>query len=254
LTTGRSAPSITPCCAAVITSDQAIGSDAAKAVHGVGVDLGELHAQLHAPQVVRLVDRVPRVPEVAEAVIEEAQHLDAVFLLEGLVQFRPDIAVEQAIGLVVAADEVGHEERRHLGEHGARRAGGIADRDVAGLHRVHDLEFLGEERGALEIHDQLALGTVRDLFGEPVESDRGALRHGVDVREHQLLRRGLRESRCAAEGENAREAAGALEDRAARGRGGDKTCAHGRLPNLYGVDTDLRRRAGCGNLREGQES
>jgi hypothetical protein len=105
---------------------------------------------LQSAQVAWFVDRSACVPEVTETVVEVIQHLDAVFLLEGLVELIADLAVQDLVGLVVGTDEVADQEDAHLGEYRGGGAGGRADGDTAGLHAVHHVDFLGQQRAAME--------------------------------------------------------------------------------------------------------
>ena len=47
---------------------------------------------------------------------------------------------------------------------------------LPGLHSVHDLEFLVEERPAEELHVELAVRALAHLLGLPVEGDGRRLR------------------------------------------------------------------------------
>ena len=145
--------------------------DPTQSVDRVGEHLGLLHPHLEAAQVFRLADRPLAVPEMAEAVVVEEQHLELVFLLELLVEPATNLAVEQLVGLIVAGDQIGHEKDAHLGEHRRRGAARIAHRDIAGFDRVDDLELLGQQRAAVELHDQFALRALGHLFRHLDEGD-----------------------------------------------------------------------------------
>ena len=151
----------------------------------------------------------------AEAVIEIAEHLELVVVLDLLAELVADLAVEHGVGRGIVLHQIGHQQRAHLRKHGGGGARRAAHRDAAGLDRVHDLQLLRDQGLAEELHVERALGARGDFLGHPVERDRGRFRDRVDVREHQLLRLGLREGRGAAGGENAGHAGAGAQKRAA---------------------------------------
>jgi len=76
--------------------------------------------------------------------------------------------------------------------------------------------FLRDQGLAEELHVERALGARVHLFGHPLEVDRRRFRGGVDVREHELFRLGLRNGGSTARSEDAGHASAAGEQGAAR--------------------------------------
>src|ERR1700745_2623544 len=105
----------------------------------VGKDRGWLHPHLEATQVLRLDDRPPVVPEMAESIVEEEQHFDVGALLKLLVETVADLPIKYLVGVVIAADEVRNQKHAHIRKHRRRAAAGVADGDIARLNRVHYL-------------------------------------------------------------------------------------------------------------------
>src|SRR6266566_1823776 len=105
LTIGRSAPSMTPCCAAGITSPQAIGTATPPSPLIVSANTLACCTRILRAQILRLRDRALAVPEMPETVIVEEQDLELVFVLKLLVEPVADRAVEHLVGLVIAGDQ-----------------------------------------------------------------------------------------------------------------------------------------------------
>ena len=170
LAIGRSPPSITPCLAAETTSPHAIGTALPPRPLIVSEKTLACWTRIFLPlQVLRLDDRAFVGPEVAEAEVVEEQKLELVFLLEFLIEAVADLAVEHGVGLLVVLHQIGDEEHAHLGEYGCRRAGRTADGDVAGLDGVHDLQLLGDQCTAEELHVERTLASRIELLGHPFE-------------------------------------------------------------------------------------
>ena len=189
--------------------------DRADAVHRVGEHLRWLGADLQSAQVARFIDRSARIPEVTETVVEVIQHLDAVFLLEGLVELIADLAVQDLVGLVIGTDQIADQEHAHLGEDRRGGAGRRADGDAAGLHAVHHVDFLGQQRAAVEFNLQFASRALGHRLGEPVECDRAGFRHRRDMGDDQLGGLGLCDGGRLAERQDAGETARTVQDTAA---------------------------------------
>jgi hypothetical protein len=143
-----------------------------------------------------------------------------------LVEPLADLAVEHLVGLVVAGDQIGHEKDAHFREHRRRGAARVAHRDIAGFDRVDDLELLGQQGAAVELHRQLALRALGHLLGHRGKCHRRGFGLGGHMREDQLFRRRLRESRRLGEREDA-GGAGGLQDATPVGGRDD---GHGRSP------------------------
>ena len=199
---------------------------AAETVDRIGEHFRQLHADLLALQVGGLDDGILVGPEMSEAIVEEVEHLQLVFLLERLIERIADLAVHHGVSLGVVLDEVGHQQGAHLWEYGRRRAGRTADRDVADLDRVHDLHFLGEQRAAVEAHVELALAAFVHRLGEEFHGDAADVGGAQDVGEVHLLRRCLGVDRGAAGGQDGGHAGRAGgQDAAAAHLGSDQALA-----------------------------
>ena len=151
----------------------------------------------------------------AEAVIEIAQHLELVVVLDLFADVVADLAVEHGVGRGIILHQIGHEQRAHFRKYGCGGARGAAHRDASRFDRVHDLELLRDQGFAEELHVKRAFRLRGCFLRHPVERDRGRFRDRVDVREYELFRRGLREGRRAAGGENAGHAGARAQQRAA---------------------------------------
>src|SRR5665647_2991717 len=85
----------------------------------------------HAPQVSRFDDRLLAGPEMPEAVIVIATHLEFVFVLDLLVELVADPAVEHGVGGGIILHQIGHEQRAHLRKNGRGSARRASHRDAA---------------------------------------------------------------------------------------------------------------------------
>ena len=93
----------------------------------------------------------------AEAVVEIAQHLELVVVLDLLADLAADASVEHGVGRGIILHQIGHQQCAHLREHGRGGARRATHRDAAGLDRVHDLQLLRDQGFAEELHLQRAL-------------------------------------------------------------------------------------------------
>src|SRR5437762_11989950 len=106
LTMGRSAPSMTPCCAAGMTSPHAIGTAMPPSPLIVSANTLACCTRILRPRrsfgsaIGRLLFQKWRKP-----IIVEEQDLELVLVLELLIEPVADRAVEHLIGLVVAGDQ-----------------------------------------------------------------------------------------------------------------------------------------------------
>src|SRR3981189_3646034 len=114
---------------------------AAEPVDGVAEYFGLLHADFQPAQVFRFDDRLLRGPEMAEAVVEIAEHLELVIILDLLAAAVAHFYIWH-----------GRKLRPHFRKYGCRRTRWTAHRDAAGLDRVHDLELLRDQGLAEELH------------------------------------------------------------------------------------------------------
>jgi hypothetical protein len=132
-----------------------------------------------------------------------------------LVEPLADLAVEHLVGLVVAGDQIGHEEDAHFREHRRRGAARVAHRDIAGFDRVDDFELLGQQGAAVELHRKLALRALGHLLGHRGKRHRRGFGLGRDMREDQLFRGRLRKGRRLRKGQYPGRPGG-LQEAAAR--------------------------------------
>src|SRR5262249_32095960 len=206
---------------------------AAKAGNRVGKYLGKLYANLAPAEILGLDDRTLVGPEVTIAVVVEEQRLDLVFFLEFLAEPLTDLAIEHGVGRIVVLHEIRDEERAHLRKDGRRGAGRAADCDIAGLDGIHDLQFLRDQRTAVEFHGESAFGPLVELLGHPFERDGGRFRRRDDVSPQELPGRGLREDRSAAGGEDAGKTGTGLQHAAAGQWSGGSADRHALPSSLH---------------------
>src|SRR5438876_4926560 len=188
---------------------------AAEASDGIGKHLGKLDSNLATAKILGLDDWTLVGPEVTVAVVVEEQHLELVLLLELLIEALADLAVEHGVSGIVVLHQIWDEEHTHLREDGRRRTGRTANSDVAGLDGIHDLQFLRDQRAAMEFYGECAVGPRIELLGHPIEGDGTRFRRRNDVRPEELPGRRLRVQRSAARGENARKTSTSLQQTAA---------------------------------------
>jgi hypothetical protein len=125
---------------------------AAEPVDGVAEYLCLLHADFHSAQVFRLDDRLLRGPEMAEAIVEIAEHLELVVVLDLLADLVADPPVEHGVGRSIILHQIRHEQRAHFRKYGCGGARRAAHRDASRFDRVHDLELLRDQGFAEELH------------------------------------------------------------------------------------------------------
>jgi hypothetical protein len=106
------------------------------------------------------VDRPLGVPEMPETVIEVIDDLHAIFLLEYLVEVVPNLAIQDRVSLLVAADQLADKEHPHLREQRRRGAAWVAKSNVSGLHGIHDVDLFGQQRAAMVGDIQFSLCSV----------------------------------------------------------------------------------------------
>ena len=151
----------------------------------------------------------------AEAVVEIAQHLELVLVLDFLADLVADPPVEHGVGRGVILHQIRHQQRAHFRKYRRGGAGRAAHRDAAGFDRIHDLQLLRNQGLAEKLHLKRAFRLRVHFLRHPVECHRGRFGYRVDMREYQLFRLGLRESRRAAGGEDAGHAGTGAQKRAA---------------------------------------